>query len=536
MAANRQHPVAIWTGRNALWTISPLRRGCGSFISGATWQLGEVHRHPPRLIPGEQLCRRSAAGLILEIEIRQRLPGVVADDETGVVGLLDRPGREAARDAGFRIRITLVDKAAEGEAGGNTRCSPSNMRMASPDRVEPSFVHDMLEATKFRGDETYFARLAKDAPATIKWIASHGVEFIQPAYYLAKGPPRIQPVGGGVVLVKELTRAARQAGVIFLYGCVAREIVSENARITGLIVEQAGTRQTLAADAIVLACGGFQGNADMMRAHFGEGAETTRLISPGTRFNTGDGIRMATRLGAEISGDWNDMHAEPIDARAKNSAPVVLVYPYGIVVDKNGRRFFDEGDGLVHETWERFARTMHFKTPGSTAYAILDSRLLEITDYRRAIRSELPPVSADKLTDLAKLIGVDADSLAGTVAAFNVACVGDPNLFDATRHDGLAAARTLQPPKSNWARAISVPPFLAYPLVGAAAHTFGGLATDDRARVMRNGTPIPGLFAAGEITGHFYATAPNAVSVLRAFVFGRIAGHEAARTLAAINR
>ena len=89
------------------------------------------------------------------------------------------------------------------------------------------------------------------------------------------------------------------------------------------------------------------------------------------------------------------------------------------------------------------------------------------------------------------------------------------------------AAGTLAPPKSNWARAINEPPFLAWPLIGAIAYTFGGLATDDRARVLRNGVPIPGLYAAGEITGHFYATAPNAVSVLRAFVFGRIAGREA---------
>jgi tricarballylate dehydrogenase len=85
----------------------------------------------------------------------------------------------------------------------------------------------------------------------------------------------------------------------------------------------------------------------------------------------------------------------------------------------------------------------------------------------------------------------------------------------------------LQPPKSNWARAIAEPPFLAWPLIGAVAYTFGGLSTDARARVLRDGVPIPGLYAAGEITGHFYGTAPNAVSVLRAFVFGRIAGREA---------
>jgi len=456
---------------------------------------------------------------------------VVGQGAAGLAAAL--AAAEAARAHSRPINVTLADKATQDEAGGNTRWSPSNMRMASTDRVEPSFLHDMLAASNFQGDESYFARLAKEAPATVTWLASHGIEFIQPTYYLAKGPPRIQPAGGGPVLIKELTRAARQAGVVFLYSCVACEIAIKNDRITGLVVEQNGMRQTLAADAIVLACGGFQGNVDMMRAHFGEGAATMRLISPGTRFYTGDGIRMAQRLGADRSGDWNGMHAEPVDARARNSAPVVLVYPYGIVVDKNGRRFFDEGAGLVHETWEWFARAIHFKAPGSMAYAILDSRLFEIADYQRAIRSELSPVSAHTLAELAKLIGVDADNLVATVAAYNAACVGDPNRFDATGCDGLAAAQTLQPPKSNWARAVSVPPFLAYPLAGAVAYTFGGLATDDHARVLRDGAPIPGLFAAGEMTGHFYATAPNAVSVLRAFVFGRIAGHEAAENLAA---
>jgi tricarballylate dehydrogenase len=174
---------------------------------------------------------------------------------------------------------------------------------------------------------------------------------------------------------------------------------------------------------------------------------------------------------------------------------------------------------------------MHFKAPGGIAYAILDGRLLAIDGYERAIRSEVPPARADTLAELARIIGVDADNLAATVAGYNAACLGDPNTFDATRCDGLAATRMLNPPKSNWARAIVEPPFLAWPLVGAIAYTFGGLAADDGARVLRDGAPIPGLYAAGEITGHFYATAPNAVSVLRAFVFGRIAGREAVRFL-----
>jgi tricarballylate dehydrogenase len=399
--------------------------------------------------------------------------------------------------------------------------------MASPDAVEPSFVDDMLAATAGHGDRAYFAQLAADAPATARWLASLGIGFSQPPYYLAKGPPRIQPVGGGPALIAALTRAARDRGVTLIYGCAAQEIVNQDGRISGLVVDQDGARRTLPADAIVLACGGFQGNTGMMRQHFGERAATMRLISPGTRFDTGDGIRMAHALGADRAGDWNGMHAEPVDARAKNSAPVVLVYPYGIVVDRTGRRFFDEGGGLMHETWEWLARAMQFDAPGAIAFAILDRRLLDIPDYQRAIRSEVPPITADTLHALAQQAGIDAATLAATVSAYNAACVGDPGRFDATQLDGLAAAPGLTPPKSNWARAISEPPYLAFPLVGAIAYTFGGLATDTRAQVLRGGAPIPGLYAAGEITGHFHATAPNSVAVLRALVFGRIAGREA---------
>jgi tricarballylate dehydrogenase len=437
---------------------------------------------------------------------------------------------EAARARNVDVAITLLDKAPEQDAGGNTRWTPSYMRMASVDRVEPSFVHDMLEATQFRGDEGYFATLAQQAPATVKWIAGHGVPFHQPVYYLAKGPPRIQPVGGGETIHRELTRAAREAGVTFRFGCGADALQTENDVIAGV---RLASGETLPADAVALACGGFQANATMMREHFGEGGDAVPLLAPRAHFNAGDGIRMAQALGADLSGEPDGMHIEPVDPRSKNQAAVVLLYPYGVVVDRDGRRFFDEGAGLVHETWEAFSRRLHFEVPGRTAYAILDARVRAIPDWQRATRSEVPPYEGATLAELAKHIGVDADNLAATVAAYNAACTGNPQKFDATVCDGLAASASLAPPKSNWARAIAEPPFLAWPIIGAIAYTFGGLATDSSARVLRDGTPIPGLTAAGEITGHFYGTAPNAVSVLRAFVFGRIAGREAVASLRA---
>jgi tricarballylate dehydrogenase len=435
----------------------------------------------------------------------------------------------AAAEAGAE-HVVLIERAAEGQHGGNTRWSPSYMRLAGPDRVAPGFEADLREVSGGRMDAAYIASLAAEAPPTMAWLMGHGVAFERPVYYLSAGPPRIQPVGGGVAILAALERAAAAAGVQIRYERTAqRLVVGRDGAVEGIEVSSAdGAQETIGADAVVLAAGGFAGNGEMLARHLGAGAECLQPISPGTRFDTGDGIRMGIAAGARVAGDWNGMHAEPIDPRSARSAPVVLVYPYGIVVDRTGRRFFDEGGGLVHETWEAFARAIHFETPGRIAYAILDARLYDIAGYERAIRSEVAPYEASSIGELARLIDVPAGALEETVAAYNAAAVGDPARFDATLADGLAAADGLFPPKSNWARAIERPPFLAYPLIGAIAYTFGGIATSVQAEVLGENGPIPGLFAAGEVTGHFYGTAPNAVAMLRALVFGRIAGAGAA--------
>ena len=433
--------------------------------------------------------------------------------------------REAGLERGIEVRVTVIERTQEPQSGGNSRWSPSNIRMVSPDAMDPAFVDEMLAQSGGRADRAYFERLAAEAPATAQWLQTKGVEFHSPPYYLAKGPARIQPVGPIGILYDALWRAAKAVGVEFRYECELCALVLEADRVAGIAVND-GT-ETLRADAVVLACGGFAGNAEMLRQHFGPGAEDLRPISPGTESNDGAGIRAALDAGARPSGDWGGMHIEPVDARSRQSAPVVLVYPYGIVVDSGGRRFFDEGAGLMHETWETFARDIHFSLPGRTAYAVVDAALLDIPDHERAIRSELPPVQADSIPALAAQLGIPSAALEDTVAVYNAACTGDVSRFDATRKDGLASVPGLSPPKSNWARPLERAPFLAWPLEGAIAYTFGGIATDPEARVLGEKGPIPGLFAAGEITGHFYGTAPNAVAMLRALVFGRIAGRNA---------
>lgn len=270
---------------------------------------------------------------------------------------------EQARSRQVDIEVTLLEKSGQAEAGGNTRWSPSYIRLAAPDRLDPDFEVDMRVASGGLADRSYFRRLASHAVRTIGWLQAHGVEFVRPTYYLSAGPARIQPVGGGDAIVDKLLAAAKRAGVKVRYQHEAKALATgKGGRVNSIVVQPADNATiTLKAGAVVLASGGFQGNAEMMRAQFGAAAETVQLISPGTRFDTGDGIRIAMDRGADVSGDWNGMHIEPIDPRSKGSAPVVLVYPCGIVVDQeDGRRFTDEGRGLVHETWEAFARDIHF--------------------------------------------------------------------------------------------------------------------------------------------------------------------------------
>jgi tricarballylate dehydrogenase len=450
---------------------------------------------------------------------------VIGHGAAGLAAAVEAAGHAGRR--GLSIDITVVERAPQDQSGGNTRWSPSYMRLAAPDRLAPGFEDDMLEVSGGLADQGYFRTLAEHAPATMAWLQGYGVDFSTPVYYLAAGPPRIQPVGGGRAVVETLREAAARAGVNFRYHCTASSLVMPDGRVEGIeACAPDGGTMLLEAGAVILATGGFQGDAAMMRTQFGPLGETLKLISPGTHFDTGDGIRMAREQGAAIAGDWDGMHMEPVDPRSTGPAPVVLVYPYGIVVDQHGDRFFDEGAGLVHETWEAFARDIHFNRPQQRGYAILDSRLYDIDGYERAIRSEVPPFQAKTLRDLAAQIGVPARRLKKTVDAFNAAATGDAISFDATRCDGLSTTG-LAPPKSNWARPITKPPYLAWPLVGAVAYTFGGLATDTRTRLICDRGPLPGLFAAGEITGHFYGTAPNAVAMLRALVYGRIAGREA---------
>ena len=432
-----------------------------------------------------------------------------------------------ARAHGLTLQVTLLDAAPMDTSGGNTRWSPSNIRLQANHQMAPGFVDEIMAESEGLADAAYFQHLTEQAPAMADWLVSLGIAFQSPPYYLAKGPARIQPVGGGAALIQAMLAHARDLGLALIYQFKLTDLLGDATQVTGVAgVDAQGQRQHHMADAVVLACGGFEGNPQMLKTHLGPNAENFRLISKGTAFNDGAGIRAALARGAEPAGDWQTGHAEPIDPRSQGPAPVVLVYPYGVVVNAQGERFFDEGAGLMHETWERFAHHMQHDLPEQQAYAILDAKLLTIADYTRAIRSEVPPVSAPSLAALAQALGLPEAALRRTVDDFNAACHGKPEGFDPTVKDGLSCAPVGQPPKSNWARALDQGPYLAWPLVGALVYTFGGVNTNPQAQVLSAHGPVRGLYAAGEVTGHFYRQAPNSVAMLRALVFGKIAGEQ----------
>jgi tricarballylate dehydrogenase len=336
-------------------------------------------------------------------------------------------------------------------------------------------------------------------------------------------------VGGGLALIEALSAFAEKNGACFFYETTARSLVQDQ---DGAVVGVRGVGQgnkafTLHGHSVVLACGGFQGNPEMLARYVGQHARYIRPVARGGYYNKGEGIRMALDIGAAPSGDYSRFHAEPLDPRSGAAEPIVLAFNYGILVNAAGQRFVDEAPATVDATYEAITRAV-LEQPDGIAYAILDSRVDDVPGWRRSVRSDQPPIKADTMHQLAKMLGLDPHQLEQTISAFNAACPAS-GAFNPLAVDGLSTGPGLIPRKSNWSRPLGHPPFLAYPIICGNCFTFGGLRVDSGSRVLNaDGEAIPGLYAAGETIGLYYGTYTGATSVLRGAVFGRIAGENAA--------
>jgi tricarballylate dehydrogenase len=466
---------------------------------------------------------------------------------TGVAGL---SAALSAAEAG--ARVVVVERATQEEYGGNTRYTEAFLRMKSVGEVADDFVERFHENAGYHVDPSLAMEavaspdkqagivraasfldpelvdmFAEAAGPTLEWLQQRRVSFTPiESPFLVKSTTRWAPQGGGRQLIESLMEHLVARDVPILFETTARELVIDegSGAVVGLRCTRGGARHHVSAGAVILACGGFEGNPQMLSQYISH-ANYARPIARGGYYNKGEGIAMALAAGAAGSGDFQLFHAEPIDPRSGAPEPALFIFPFGILVNARGERFVDEAQGPVDATYESVTREV-LKQPQGISYIILDAKIEDVPNYRVAIRTDQPPITASTLEELATKLGVPAAALHHTVSSFNSACPPEEG-FDPRRPDGLAVLGPV--PKSNWSRAVDSPPYRAYPMTCANVFTFGGVKINSRSEVVTtDGDVIPGLYAAGETVGLYYGTYTGSTSVLRGAVFGRIAGQQAA--------
>ncbi|MDX1382616.1 MAG: FAD-dependent tricarballylate dehydrogenase TcuA, partial [Thermoanaerobaculia bacterium] len=458
-----------------------------------------------------------------------------------------------------------LERAPKRQHGGNSRFTMAAMRFAyrdldelrqvdrdlTPQEIEGTdfgsypeadFIADLDRVTGGRCRADLAEVLVAQSRPTLSWIADHGVGFV-PLWdgqsHEVDGRRRfwggltLQAQGGGPGLVLGLRRAACRAGIPVLCERRARSLVLGSRGVTGLDVETAGGTARVEAGAVVLACGGYEADRDWRRRHLGPSWEHAKVR--GTRFNTGDGIRMALEAGAQRGGDWQGCHAVQWDRGAPDYGDLQLrhvfqkhSYPLGILLNADGRRFLDEGADFRNFTYARYGAAV-LEQPGHFAWQVFDAKVQPLLreEYAHPSATRVEAATLEEL--VGALAGVDADEALRAIAAFNRAVAVDVP-FDPTVLDG-RGTRGLEIAKSNWANRLDTPPFEAYAVTCGITFTFGGVAIDTAARVLDEGSrPIPGLFAAGEMAGGlFWGNYPGGSGLTAGSVFGRIAGRSAAR-------
>jgi tricarballylate dehydrogenase len=455
-------------------------------------------------------------------------------------------------------RVLLLDKCPKPVRGGNTRFSGGGFRFTynSLDDMRPmlpgltdeeaakmevgtysaaDFFEDVMQVTEYAADKKLTHLLVDQSYATARWLTDMNVKWIlSTSTHAVKSGGKIKfPSGrvisvndGGLGLVEMLFTSAEGKGIEIIYEANAKAfIVDQKGSVTGVRVQTREGSVDLASRAVVLAAGGFEANPEMRARYLGTGWDLVKVR--GSRYNSGEVLNLALAFGAQPIGHWSGCHAVLVDAEAPDVECAYehrYSYPYGIMVDINGKRFVDEGEDFFSYTYAKCGREV-LRLPWRTAYQIFDSKTRPLlrSEYNRGFH-----VSADSIEALAKkLPGLDWENVVQTVSAFNDAVNDVP--FDPSKHDG-KSTHGISPVKSNWAQRLDTPPYYAFPVTCGITFTFGGLGITENAEVKdTSGNVISGLFAAGEITGgSFFNNYPGGSGLMKGAVFGRLAGTSAA--------
>lgn len=453
-------------------------------------------------------------------------------------------------------KVTVLERSSEEDFGGNTRWTEAYMRMKNDAEIADDFEeHFMLNAgynldpnilrevsessdtwpayvkSHSLPDPELISTFANKVPPTIAWLKSFGLKFgPQPIYLLTQNTHRIAAQGGGLALIERLNQEVVSLGGTILYETTADDLLYNNDGIISGVKCTAANREKLNINApyTVLASGGFQGNPEMMTHYMGKKAAHIRPVARGGYYNRGEGIRMALAAGAAPAGEFGSYHAEPVDPRSPHAEAVIFIYPYGVLLNKEGKRFIDEAPGTVDAHYDDISRSFADQKDG-LVYVIFDDQVEDIPRWKTSIRSEIAPIEAPTLEALASELDIESGAMLNSIATYNAACPKIEN-FTPFEIDG-AQTNGIEPRKSNWARPIEKPPFRAFPIISSNCFTFGGLKVNNKSQVLDNdGKIIRGLLAAGETVGIYHQVYTGSTSVLRGAVFGRIAGQTASRT------
>ena len=434
-----------------------------------------------------------------------------------------------ARESGAEVLV--LEAAPEVYRGGNSRhtrnfrCMHSGSKgVLQGEYGEDEYLDDLLKVTKGRTDVD-LARLAiRSSEGCYQWMQDHGVRFQPPlSGTLSLSRTNAFFLGGGKSLVNAYCRTASALGVRFAYEAPVAHLELDGGRITRVDAEVEGRSKSFFPRSVVAASGGFQGDLEWMAKAWGPAARN--FLVRGTPYNRGVVLRDLIDQGADTVGDPTQCHAVAIDGRAPKFDGGIVTrldcVPFSVVVNGNGERFHDEGEDVWPKRYAIWGRLVAAQ-PDQVGYAIFDSRSIDLF-----MPSAFPPVVADSIESLAGRMGLPEAAVMSTVDEFNRSC--RPGRFHPTELDGLAT-EGINPPKSNWARPISVPPFYGYELRPGVTFTYLGLRVSGSARVQSKGSPVENLWAAGEIMagsilGEGYLAG---FGMTIGTVFGCLAGREAA--------
>jgi tricarballylate dehydrogenase len=490
------------------------------------------------------------------------------EQRTGIIvvgaGNAGMSAAHAARERG--CDVVVLEKADPEWSGGNSAFTAGAIRLAHgglddlheilegidddlaartdlDPYTEDDFLADMRRVTLGRGDAEMAGILVRDSGAAVRWLHERGLRFrlmYERQAYDVDGRHRfwgglaVGTVDGGEGLMAQHRAAAERTGIDLRHDVAVTDLVRDDAgAVRGVVVREAdGARRTIGADAVVLAAGGFEANPRMRAAHLGPNWDVAKVR--GTPHNTGEVLMAALAHGAQAYGHWSGCHAIQWDADAPPTGDREITnrfsrqsYPVGIVVNRRGERFLDEGEDFRNYTYAKFGAEV-LRQPEGVAAQVFDAKTAGLL---RAIDYEAPGaarVDADTLGDLADGLGVDRAGFEQTVEAFNAA-IATEREFEPSVKDGRGTVG-ITPPKSNWAQAIDTPPYVGFRITCGITFTFGGVRVDADARVLdAAGRVIPGLCAAGELVGGlFFHNYPGGSGLTAGAVFGRRAGYAAA--------